>query len=187
MVANSRRFFSAGMVIATIVLLLHVIAGAAPKGSSGPDLSGVTQNWDKTLPVDVRFVVLSGFNSEAARDNETGLVWERAPHMVEMIWADARAHCVNKNIGARKGWRLPSVAELASLTDPLVPAPQLKLPPGHPFENVQIDNYWTSTTDAATVTNAWTVDFANAGIPVHPKSLSNYVWCVRGGMNDSQY
>jgi hypothetical protein len=173
--------------VLAVMSLSQSPAVAAPKGAAGTDLSGVTQNWDKTLPTATRFIVLGGFNNEAVRDNETGLVWEQSPHAVELIWAEARTHCINKNVGFRKGWRLPSVAELATLVDPSVPAPQLKLPPGHPFQNVQVDNYWSATTDASTTTNAWTVDFANSGIPVHPKSLSNYAWCVRGGMNPSQY
>ena len=42
-------------------------------------------------------------------------------------------------VGGTKGWRLPSVAELASLVDPANSNPAL--PTGHPFSNVQSPFY----------------------------------------------
>jgi hypothetical protein len=67
--------------------------------------SGLTQNWDKKLLSDSRFTILSDFGGAAVRDNETGLVWEKTLETAELPWVDARAACVNKEVGNRKGWR----------------------------------------------------------------------------------
>lgn len=92
------------------------------------------QPWEQVLPVAQRFVILPGFNNAAVKDNETGLVWERAPDTGVRNYDSARAYCVNKPIGGRKGWRLPSIPEFASLIDPSVGSPSL--PVGHPFLGV---------------------------------------------------
>ena len=87
--------------------------------------AGLTQNWDKVLSGAQRFTILDAFNSQAVRDNETGLVWEKAPIGGPTSWAIARVACLNKTVGGRKGWRLPSVHELASLIDANQPIPTL--------------------------------------------------------------
>ena len=61
------------------LVFLAVPAHAVKPGSNPTDLSTTTQNWDNKLPNDARFTVLADFNGQAARDNETGLVWEQAP------------------------------------------------------------------------------------------------------------
>ena len=97
-----------------------------------------TLRWDQALPAAQRFVILPAFNSEAVLDKNTGLVWERSPQTTTATWNDALYTCINKNVGGQKGWRLPSIAELASLSDPSVAPPGPTLPPGHPFLNVQV-------------------------------------------------
>ncbi|MGH7180698.1 MAG: DUF1566 domain-containing protein, partial [Nitrospiraceae bacterium] len=111
------------------------------KPNPATDVSGLTQNWDKKLLSDSRFTILSAFGGAAVRDNETGLVWEKTLEMAELSWIDARAACINKDVGNRKGWRLPSISELASLIDPSI-SPGPTLPMRHPFTNVQSDVYW---------------------------------------------
>ena len=103
------------------------------------DLSAVTQNWDKVLPAEDRFVILSAFNNRAVRDNETGLVWERTPDEMVRPWSQAISICAERPVGGRFGWRLPSVHELMTLLDPTTGNPAL--PAGHPFRNVQPSVY----------------------------------------------
>lgn len=64
-----------------------------------------------------RFVVLEAFNNEAALDNETGLVWETIPARSRTVWKNAAGICAKKTVGGKKGWRLPTVKELATLAD----------------------------------------------------------------------
>jgi hypothetical protein len=124
------------------------------------------------------------------RDNNTGLVWEKSPSGISTCcfqWTTARRHCADKVVGNQKGWRLPSFAELASLVDPTVPFPGPMLQPGHPFLNVQPSFYWSASTDAEVPETAWAVFFSNGAVGTHNKGNPFYVWCVRGGMEESVY
>jgi len=182
-------------VVAAMVLLMAGNAFTAPPNKpSGPGLPTPTQNWDTVLPADERFTVLGAFNSQAVRDNETGLVWERSPSTTPMIWYDAVSTCWQNDSGNRKGWRLPTIEELSSLVDPSVASPGPKLPPGHPFQNVQnggLENeYWSTTTGVRNppdTSQAWVVRFHNGTTGDSGKSGSGFRWCVRGGTNADKY
>jgi Protein of unknown function (DUF1566) len=84
----------------------------------------------------------------------------------------------------RKGWRLPTNQELASLIDPTQSNPAL--PSGHPF-TVQLSPfpfYWSATTWVMNANLAWVVNFNNADL--HEFDKSDIVgipraWCVRAG------
>jgi hypothetical protein len=169
----------------------NAVAGTDDKGDKGRgsslDLSNIMQNWDKALPSDSRFTVLSSFNNEAVRDNNTGLVWEKSPQTAAVTWNGARFTCINKNIGGQKGWRLPSIPDLASLIDPSVASPGPTLPSGHPFNNVQSAGYWSATTSAEDSSNAWFAYYGLGFVDNDGKTLSGHVWCVRGGMNADAY
>jgi Protein of unknown function (DUF1566) len=84
--------------------------------------------------------------------------------------------CLTKTVANRKGWRLPTVQELASLHDGTL------LPAGHPFLNVQNDIYWSASTTAANgPALAWFVSFADGHIANIFKTVTYNFWCVRGG------
>jgi len=151
------------------------------------DLPGVTQNRDKALPTAQRFVILPAFNSDAVLDKETGLVWEKSPATTAGTSSSARSTCANKAVGGRKGWRLPSMPELASLVDPSVASPGPTLPQDHPFLNVQSSNYWSASAHTENPTLTWGVGFGNGNVLGVSKAFDNRVWCVRGGMNTDQY
>ena len=99
--------------------------------SSPTDQQGLSQSWDKKLPGTSRFTVLADFGGAAVRDNETGLVWEQSPDVIERVWEraldplGATQYCVNKTVGGTVAWRLPSMVELKSVMDPTLPAPFL--------------------------------------------------------------
>ena len=148
-----------------------------------------SQSWDKVLSASRRFVVLDAFAGEAVLDKETGLVWERTPGDVnadgvlnsedEQNWFLAQHHCRALAVGNRRGWRLPSPQELASLSDPSVtPA----LPIGHPFNMNSLAHFWSAGTDASTPTQAYAVAFSNGRASLGIKGFHAFlVWCVRGG------
>ena len=134
-----------------------------------------------------RFNVLSQFGGEAVLDKETGLVWEQSPTTATFPWTgsptvlDALSHCYQLEVGGRKGWRVPSIEELASLVDALQGSPTTPaLPAGHPF-NVQPTTHWSSTTNASDATRAWAVGFSTGTVFNPVKTGLREVWCVRGG------
>jgi hypothetical protein len=141
-------------------------------------------SWDQKLLAATRFVVLTDSNSEAVLDRNTGLVWEKSPNKWAYVdWSKAKLQCINKNIGGQKGWRLPAVAELASLLDRSVAAPGPTLPPGHPFVDVYQEAYWSASTFAENPSNAWYVSFYDSKAGNADKDLEFHAWCVRGGSN----
>ena len=167
----------------SFTLLLSVVclqflafpAQAAKPGSSPTDLSSVTQNWDKKLPNDSRFTILSEFESQAVRDNETGLVWERSlTGGAGINWASASFACINKSVAGRKAWRLPSIAELLSLVDTAQTSPAL--PSGHPFTGLQ-SIYWSSTTIQDLPTFVWGIHLPTGGTTTIDKSSTVSAWC----------
>ena len=156
---------------------------AAITGGAGNDML----RWDQVLPAAQRFVILPAFNSDAVLDKETGLVWEKSPATTAGNSSNARSTCANKAVGGRKGWRLPSMPELASLVDPSVASPGPTLPQGHPFLNIQPSNYWSASAHVENPTLTWGVGFGTGNVLGVSKAFDNRVWCVRGGMNTAQY
>ena len=156
---------------------------AAITGGGGND----TLRWDQVLPAAQRFVILPAFNSDAVLDKETGLIWEKSPATTAGNSSNARSTCANKAVGGRKGWRLPSMPELASLVDPSVASPGPTLPQGHPFLNIQPSNYWSASAHVENPTLTWGVGFGTGTVLGVSKAFDNRVWCVRGGMNTAQY
>ena len=174
------------------ILSLGLLAGVALTAGPAPAAEGIgpafpERAWNRKLPAATRFLVQTDWASEAVLDKETSLLWERSPQLATANWTNARFTCTSKTTGGRKGWRLPSVHELASLVDPFV-TPGPTLPPGHPFTNVPSANYWSAaTTNAEGPTFAWIVNFANGVVSFADKPFANQVWCVRGGMNADAY
>ena len=132
-------------------------------------------------------MVLTAFNSEAVLDKNTGLVWEQSPQKAPVSWIDARFFCINKTVGGQRGFRLPSIPELGSLIDPSVTIAGPALPLGHPFLNVQSENFWSATTLANAPSFAWNMAIEIGLTGGFDKAELHHIWCVRGGMNADQY
>ncbi len=190
---QQRQVLIAGLFGFMAMGLFLMAAGPAQAQTTANGPYYATPSWDQTLPVATRFIVLSNFASAAVLDRETGLVWEKSPLATRHPWIStdqssesAIAQCTNRITGGRKGWRLPSVHELASLVDPANSNPSL--PTGHPFSNVQSNIYWSATTRVGLLGAAWNINFNNGNAEVFTKTGTTFVWCVRGGHNDgSEY
>jgi hypothetical protein len=106
----------------------------------------------------------------------------------DAIWRDALALaktledgiCSLTDGSVAGAWRLPNVKELQSLIDfgRVNPA----LPTGHPFSDVWLAIYWSSTTVAGDEISAWAI-FPQDGIIIrgNKEQSANFVWPVRGG------
>jgi hypothetical protein len=146
-------------------------------------------SWNKKLPASERFEILAEFNNEAVLDKETGLVWEKSPSTNGQSFAWAERTCYDRRIGERKGWHVPTIEQLASLVAGMYESTSPHIPAGHPFENVQENYYWSSTTvsESSLPNYAWVVDFSNGTVHYWLKTGIIYAWCVRGGQSHDAY
>lgn len=160
--------------------------GQSPIGQSIKALVQLPPGWDKRLSASdsgdpcksSRFTCVMG--DEAVRDNETGLVWEKAPDFVNFRpWNSALLSCANRITGGRMGWRLPSLHELSSLVDPSIADPGPRLPIGHPFLNVQSNFYWTASAKSDDAAVAWGVNTREGSVVGDGKLSQHLTWCVR--------
>lgn len=150
------------------------------------------RSWDQKInAASNRFIVLASFNSEAVLDKETQLVWERTPNASLVTQFSATQSCMGRTTGGRRGWRLPSFHEMASLANPSAASGSLALPAGHPFKAVANGRYWTATElrDSSLASSyTYTVNLGAGGfLNYWPSGNSEYHWCVRGGGPISEY
>ena len=180
---TSAKALTLFIAIITAALFVPCMATAgqlqptAPPGPTMKTLDEIPPTWSQKLPAAQRFVIV--LDGAAVLDKETGLVWEKIPDTTLRSWYDAGDYCYDKNVGGRKGWRLPTIAELASLVDPTQTNPAM--PSGHPFQNVQSDDYWSSTELADDPAGTWYVYMSTGLANVGSKLGSHLVWAVRGG------
>lgn len=166
-----------GLFALTTLALAGRPAPAAAADAPGPYYAW--PSWDQTLPAATRFIVLTNMASAAVLDRETGLVWERSPDATTLTWVSAQFLCTTRTVGNRKGWRLPTIQELASLVDPSV-GPGPTLPAGHPFTNVQSSVYWSATSSAGSAIAARYVHLIDGFVFASDKAFELVAWCVRG-------
>jgi hypothetical protein len=115
---------------------------------------------------------------ETVTDNLTGLMWTKDANMAgAMSWSDAISYCNNLNYAGYSDWRLPNINELKSLIDAGRYNPAL--PEDHPFTNVQLSNYWSST--GISSHDACAVHMWNGFVQLNLMRGSWYVWPVRAG------
>ena len=124
-------------------------------------------------------------------DNLTGLMWTKNADLAggTKTWQGALDYVKSMNSGAGLGgyhdWRLSNRKELFSLIDHSKWDPAL--PASHPFQNVQYDSYWSSTTHAYNTDYAWVVGMWYGGVKFSSKSNSTSVWPVRSGQGPLGY
>jgi hypothetical protein len=160
-------------VAALIVLVVGLVAPTSARAQVVP-----SPPWGEPIQDPSRFVVLASYNNQAVYDQETGLVWEQSPDPTSRtFWLAGRA-CIDKVVGNRKGWRLPTIQELSSLIDP---TQSPTLPPGHPFSTAII-YAWSATTYDGSTDAAWGL-IVPYGLSVlyTKRSEALSAWCVRGG------
>ena len=123
----------------------------------------------------------TGDGTGVIMDHLTGLMWTENAYLpgAKKSWNEAIDYCNGLSLGGHTDWRLPNVRELSSLIDFSQYRPAL--PSGHPFDNVQSDDYWSSTTFARYSHSAWLVCLDYGGVSLDVKSGNGYVWPVRGG------
>ncbi len=179
------KFTRVVCLLAWAVVLCVTNQAQAQTTANGPYYANPA--WDQTLACTTlatcpRFIVLSNMSSAAVLDRETGLVWDKSPGLSQFAWSNAQIHCNTLTVGNRRGWRLPTIQELASLVDGnLANTSSPRLPPGHPFTEPQAASIWSATTNATDSGIAWVVSFVDGSVGTLTKPHIVFVWCVRGG------
>jgi hypothetical protein len=159
------------IVLAVIIMVFLLLPAISFGGTIVPP------SWYQTLSANKRFSVV--LNGAAVLDKETGLVWEKDPSSVKQRALDGIGNCYTKDVGGRKGWRIPSIEELNSLVDTTTINPAL--PSGFPFGNIQLGWYWTVNINLKNNQQVWYVDFASGNSGTDFKTSARFIWCVRGG------
>lgn len=116
-------------------------------------------------------------------DRLTGLVWTRNANIAKfpLRWQEALDYVTDMNREGAFGssdWRLPNRRELRSLVSYQTRKPAL--PEGHPFTDIFLGWYWTSTTAMINPAYAWYVHMAGARMFYGNKEQFALVWPVRG-------
>jgi len=185
----------AALTVAAITFAGPLEPPGPPSASTMKSLNEIPASWHQILPADqdgdlnsvdlpcdskrFRCEMPRGASGAAVLDLETGLVWQRVPGATAVRWVNARRACYGANTGGRFGWRLPRVAELATL---LTPGSSPRLSAGHPFTlgDVATANFWTDTETETNSDLAFSLDFdTDAGPDESDKLLFERVWCVR--------
>lgn len=117
-------------------------------------------------------------------DHLTNLIWSQNANPLDfpLTWEEALAAIADLNRDGFLGfddWRLPNRRELTSLIDYANRKPAL--PSDHPFSDLFLGWYWSSTTAAIAVDHAWYVHLEGGRMFYGGKDQSYMVWPVRGG------
>lgn len=125
-------------------------------------------------------------DGKTVHDNLTGLTWSRDanPGAFPCTWPEAlqAINTLNREVYCgHRDWRLPNRRELRSLMDYQTRKPAL--PQDHPFTNIFIHWYWSSTTAAIHPGYAWYVHLEGARMFYGKKDQEALFWPVRGTGN----
>ena len=166
-----QRFLGIALVVGSIAMSVTTFADQSTADRPAQDRAA-------------RFTVLGEHNHEAVRDKRTVLVWEQSPALDMSDWEMAQRRCSSSHAGGSTDWRVPTVQELATLVEPA--SIEVKLPPDHPFANVEPGIYWSATERRENRAYASFVNFSSGGSATLEKYMPTFVWCVRGGMNEGK-
>lgn len=123
-------------------------------------------------------------DGETVFDRWTGRSWTRNADLAGglVAWEGALARVAELNAeraGGFADWRLPSIRELESVTDPDAHSPAVA--GAERFERL-LDFYWSSTTSVYDPAYAWTFYARDGILGVGYKANPEFgVWAVRGG------
>lgn len=123
---------------------------------------------------------------DSVRDRLTGLEWTRKANFLEWPadWPaafDLVGRMNEEAFAGRRDWRLPNRRELRSLISHQTRDPALPRP--HPFTDVFLGWYWTSTTAVINPAFAWYVHMEGGRMFYGGKREEKLVWPVRGEGN----
>ena len=202
---NNKLYGLLGILFISGNVFAAVAPAQVPKtGESG---GAVGSNMGVAWP-SPRFVAGTGATANCITDKLTGLMWPKngiigfqstpgggpiaQPNYANtqavlnsFTWNDALLVVADMNTAPTKlcgysDWRLPNKVELKSLVN-YGNSNSAEWLNSQGFQNVQADNYWSSSSYAPNTSAAWRVVFGDGGVTAYDKSNVYYVWPVRGG------
>lgn len=94
-------------------------------------------------------------------------------------WKDAIELCKNLKYAGYNDWRLPTIYELKTIQRYRIKDIDLFV-----FDNIQPSWYWSSTINSNYTDIAWYINMDSNYIGSSYKTVSRYIWPVRGGKFD---
>jgi hypothetical protein len=185
--------------VAGTVQLLATGAFAGQGGGSGESF-GIGDDASLQIGAPLTFPRFIDNGDGTLADTVTGLIWLRKADCINQSWSSAltvinglaSGQCGLTDGSAAGQWRMPNRSEMLSLSDRAPTFPQANYFNGIPgsdgisvinpviFNNFKVSAYyWTSTTDAADTTQAWTVYSCDFGIYDGAKTDTRYSLAVR--------
>jgi hypothetical protein len=145
--------------------------------------SGQDAEWLRGIPWPLDRFKIQG---AVVVDRATRLTWTRDANIggFPCTWQEAFANISELNQQQYSGchdWRLPNRNELRSLVSYQAKNPALAA--GHPFVNIFLGWYWSSTTAAINPAYAWAVHLEGARMFYGRKDQEALFWPVRGTGN----
>jgi len=114
-------------------------------------------------------------------DKNTGLIWEKEHEDITYKWDDinqASDKLNEENFGGFNDWRVPTINELKTIL--LKDKEKGKYIKNGLKDSTRDGYYWSATTHANNIENAWYVYFDKGYGNGNNKANSYYVRCVRG-------
>jgi uncharacterized protein DUF1566/carboxypeptidase family protein/Big-like domain-containing protein len=132
-------------------------------------------------------LILSG--DRVVCDTDTGFIWQgcaggqsgdtcETGSASMMNWQTALGYCEELSWGGHNDWRLPDLAELQSIVDCDTYSPAID-PIAFPV--APLGYFWSSSSYAADVSDAWVVYFNYGGSYGRGEPYTSYARCVRSG------
>jgi hypothetical protein len=154
--------------------------GVCPSGVTGGDGTVSYPRWP--IPAgDSRATGGFTVTKDTVLDHATCLMWQRAVNSGSYSWDAAKGLCDKLILAGFDDWRLPTRAELVSITDFTVyPAINKSVFP-NVLTGAKINAFWASTLLASDTSKHWVVLHGGAGqVAYEPSTDSSSVRCVRG-------
>lgn len=177
-------------VVAGIFLPGTIGAGdLEPSDTPGPTMHTLEDIFKAVTPLPTGFVLWEANIRFAVCDNDgvvldraTGLMWTKnANPDGSKNWQAAVDYCYSLKFSDRTDWRLPTLEELKTLTEPTPSTHHPALPEGHPFEVGAGYFTWCSTVIEGDPSDARFVDIHTGVVGRTNKNNNLAVWPVRGG------
>ena len=83
--------------------------------------------------------------ADVVNDTGTGLFWERTPHSIWDTHAASKAYCAALSLGGYDDWRMPSIEEMLTISEPERLWPSINTSDFPGDEGIESGWFWSAT------------------------------------------